>query len=163
IYSLGVILYELLTGQRPFKGDLMAMLSQVLMDEPPPPSTWRPDVDPQLEAICRKTMAKKAADRYASMTELATALQDYLRGAPATEPSFPLLGPSPITATSEAETQVEVPNLRPAELVVKIRPNVSALVPEEPAVATSQWSDFENRPQRAPRQRKYRRGQRFSL
>ena len=80
IYSLGVILYELLAGRLPFSGDSMAMLSQVLLDEPPPPSKFRPDLDTELEAICQKMMAKKVEGRYSSMTELAEALLDYLRG-----------------------------------------------------------------------------------
>ena len=82
IYSLGVILYELLAGRLPFVGDAMAMLSQVLLDEPPPPSRFRPELDPELDAICLKAMAKKVPDRYVSMTELAAALQDYLAANP---------------------------------------------------------------------------------
>ncbi len=83
VYSLGVILYELLTGRLPFRGDAMAMLSQVLMDEPPRPSALRPGLEPELEAICLKAMAKKIEDRYASMAELAAALTDALRARPA--------------------------------------------------------------------------------
>ncbi len=83
IYSLGVILYELLTGRLPFHGDAMAMLSQVLMDEPPRPSTLRPGLEPEMEAICLKAMAKKSEDRYASMAEFAAALTDALRARPA--------------------------------------------------------------------------------
>jgi hypothetical protein len=80
IYSLGVILYELLAGRLPFAADdMMAMLSKVLMDEPPPPSKFRPDLEPELERICLKAMAKKVKDRYANMGELAAALFDYLR------------------------------------------------------------------------------------
>jgi serine/threonine protein kinase len=84
VYSLGVILYELLAGGLPFTGDSMAILSQVLMDEPPPPSSVRDGIDPELEAICLKAMAKKPHERYASMAELAQALGSYLRAAPAT-------------------------------------------------------------------------------
>ena len=80
IYSLGVIFYELLAGRLPFEGDVMQVLAQVLMDEPPPPSKFTPSLDPQLEAICLKAMAKTPSDRYASMSEFAVALQDYLRG-----------------------------------------------------------------------------------
>jgi hypothetical protein len=80
VYSLGVILYELLTGELPFTGPAMAMLGQILTQEPPRPSTLRPNLDPALEAVCLKAMAKKVAARYASMGELAAALTAYLKG-----------------------------------------------------------------------------------
>jgi hypothetical protein len=79
IYSLGVILFELLTGRLPFTGpDIMALLAQVLFQEPARPSQLRPEVDPRLEAICLKAMAKPLAERFATMTELADALAEYL-------------------------------------------------------------------------------------
>ncbi|HZV07987.1 MAG TPA: family 16 glycoside hydrolase [Gemmataceae bacterium] len=81
VYSLGIILYELVTGRLPFHGDSMAMLSQVLLEEPPPPSKFRADLDAELERICLKAMAKKVEDRFASMAEFASALQEYLRNA----------------------------------------------------------------------------------
>ena len=64
IYALGVILYELLTGRLPFRGSGLAVVGQILTQAPLPPSTHRPDLDPRLEAICLKAMAKKVGDRY---------------------------------------------------------------------------------------------------
>jgi predicted Ser/Thr protein kinase len=84
VYSLGVILYELLTGKRPFEGSAHAIMAHVLHTEPVPPRQRRGDVDPALEAICRKAMAKKPAERYASMADLADALKEYLRASPTT-------------------------------------------------------------------------------
>ena len=80
IYSLGVIMYELLTACRPFVGLEAVILGQILFIEPAPPSGHRPDLDPQIEAICLKAMAKRPEDRYATMGEFAAALGDYLRG-----------------------------------------------------------------------------------
>jgi hypothetical protein len=80
VYSLGVILYELLTGQLPFQGPLAAVLAQVLTQEPPPPSSHRADLEPALEAICHQAMAKKVEDRYGSMKDLAAALTRFLKG-----------------------------------------------------------------------------------
>jgi serine/threonine protein kinase len=81
IYSLGVIMYELLTGRVPFEGPEAFVLGQILFVEPLPPSTYRSDLDPRLEAICLKAIAKSLDRRYATMGELAMALGDYLRSA----------------------------------------------------------------------------------
>lgn len=79
VYSLGVIMYELMCGQRPFQGGVAEIMAQILYQEPQPPSVHRSEVDPTLEAICLKAMAKKAKNRYQSMSDFAQALTDYLR------------------------------------------------------------------------------------
>jgi thiol-disulfide isomerase/thioredoxin len=79
VYSLGVMLYELLSGRPPFDGSVGAVLSKILTQEPAPLAERRPDVDRDLAAICRKAMAKRLADRYANAGELATELADYLQ------------------------------------------------------------------------------------
>ena len=66
VYSLGVILYELLTGRLPFEGNTTAVLAKTLMQTPTPPSQHRPDLDPRLEAICLKAMAKQIQERFAT-------------------------------------------------------------------------------------------------
>ena len=58
----------------------MAVLTKILNEKPLPPSTHRPDLDPILESICEKAMKKGIGDRYASMGELAEAVQKYLKG-----------------------------------------------------------------------------------
>jgi formylglycine-generating enzyme required for sulfatase activity/predicted Ser/Thr protein kinase len=78
IYSLGVILYELLTGDLPFRGSLASVLVQILMDEPQKPSERRDGLDPRLESICLKMMAKQIADRYPSMSAVSEALSGWL-------------------------------------------------------------------------------------
>jgi predicted Ser/Thr protein kinase len=86
VYSLGAMLYELLTGRTPFRGPAMAVLGQILTQEPEPPSKLRPGLDPALEAICLRAMAKKPADRFASMEAMAGALGRYLKGRAAPGP-----------------------------------------------------------------------------
>jgi uncharacterized protein (TIGR03067 family) len=79
IFSLGVILYELLTGKRPFTGTATEVIGKILHVEPENPSAVRPSVDPRLEAICLKAMAKDTAARFASMKEFAQAIDTVLR------------------------------------------------------------------------------------
>jgi serine/threonine protein kinase/WD40 repeat protein len=79
IYALGVMLYELLTGRLPFEGSTTAILAYILVKDPIPPRQIRPEIPAKLEEICLKAMAKKPADRYASMAQFAAALAEFLR------------------------------------------------------------------------------------
>jgi serine/threonine protein kinase len=92
-FALGVILYELLTGKRPFTGTVAEVLKKIVGVDPESPSRLRPDVDPRLEAICLRAMAKDPAARYGTMKELARELDAYLRGttgpADSTRPADP--------------------------------------------------------------------------
>ena len=78
VYALGVILYRLLCGRCPFEGPVVSMLHQIAHEPPAKPSSYRPDIDPALEAICLNAMAKQVEHRYASAAELANALDGYL-------------------------------------------------------------------------------------
>jgi formylglycine-generating enzyme required for sulfatase activity/serine/threonine protein kinase len=78
-FSLGVILYELLTGQLPFRGSITAVLAQILTKDSTPPSRLRPDLDPRIDAACLKMLAKDPAERFASLSAVAEAMAEILR------------------------------------------------------------------------------------
>lgn len=79
IFSLGVILYELLTGRRPFTGPSIAsLLHSIASVEPVAPVVLVPDLPLELNRICLKALSKRASDRYQSAAELADDLQEWL-------------------------------------------------------------------------------------
>lgn len=79
IFAIGVVLYELLTGERAFKGDTdFALLEKVRRVEVVPAKTLRPDLPKELERILKKALGKDAADRYAWASVLASDLDRFL-------------------------------------------------------------------------------------
>lgn len=82
IYSLGVVLYEMLTGERPFQGNRRMLLLQVLEDEPRAPRQLAEQVPRDLEVICLKAMSKSPARRYQMARELSADLTRFLHGQP---------------------------------------------------------------------------------
>src|SRR5262249_17753141 len=81
IYGLGAILYHLLTGRPPFVGDsLPHLFAQTLKLVPVPPLQLRPEVPPELGAVCLKCLQKEPKHRYASAAALAEDLRRFLGG-----------------------------------------------------------------------------------
>ena len=80
IYSLGVVMYQMLSGKLPFSGsNKFSMIYQITQFDPPPPSSHRPEVPESLDRIVRRAMHKDVAARYHSGDELAEALVEALR------------------------------------------------------------------------------------
>ncbi len=78
IFSLGVVLYEMLTHRRPFTGEnISALVYKILNEEPVPASTIDPKVPPLFDMILRKALAKDPQERYRSAREFAAALEDF--------------------------------------------------------------------------------------
>ena len=72
VYALGVILYEMVTGEVPFRGaNYLSILSQVINEEPRAPRDLRPDLSVELESVIMKALAKDRDDRYATTEDLA--------------------------------------------------------------------------------------------
>jgi WD40 repeat protein len=83
IYSIGAILYEMLTGRPPFKAPTrLATLAQVMSERPIPPRTVNPSIDRDLAGVCLKCLEHDPARRYASADELADDLERWLAGQP---------------------------------------------------------------------------------
>jgi hypothetical protein len=92
VYSLGAILFALLTGMPPYRaGTASATIKQVLDREPVPPRTLCPRVDGDLELICLKCMARRPDERYHSAEALAAELERWLTGEPLSVRPPPLL------------------------------------------------------------------------
>jgi len=82
VYSLGVLLFELLTRELPFRGNQRMLLHQVLHDEPRAPRTLNDRISKDLETITLKAMAKEPARRYSTAEGIAGDLRRYLTGEP---------------------------------------------------------------------------------
>ncbi|MBV9734481.1 MAG: protein kinase [Acidisphaera sp.] len=96
IYSSGVVLYQLLTGERPFEGSMTAIMHKALNTAPPRPSELSVTAPPAFDAVVGKAMAKRPEERYASAVAFAAAIRGALE-APAVPP-VSADGPAPDAA-----------------------------------------------------------------
>ena len=98
LYSLGIVLYQMLTGRVPFAGDTpLAVLHKQVYEAPPPPRALNPEIPAGVEKALFRALAKRPKDRYQSAGEMAAALQAV--AAPKTE----IIAPSREPATIRAE------------------------------------------------------------
>jgi serine/threonine protein kinase len=113
-FSLAVIAYEMLTGEKPFLADqLPALLFRIVREDPVPPQRLNPTIGPQVETVLKKALAKSANDRYASCVQFVDALAGALQNSPgwhalprSSAHSMPTIG---------AAAMLAKPALRPAQ------------------------------------------------
>lgn len=125
IYSLGVILYELLIGRAPFEGSAASVLGMVAWKDPEPPSRLRPGVDPRLEAICLTAMAKNIDDRYESMRDFAIALAAFAN------PSSAGREFNPSVTLAELVSAEIIPDPSASSAIMAVRLSGNALLAQE--------------------------------
>jgi hypothetical protein len=83
IYSLAIVLFEMLTGRVPFEGDTsLVVLYKHVTDPPPPPREINPDIPEAVERVVLKALAKDPVDRFQRVGEMVTALQKAVAGGP---------------------------------------------------------------------------------
>jgi class 3 adenylate cyclase/predicted ATPase len=117
IYSLGVVLYEMLCGRVPFRSDeLGELLRQVHDDEPQPLRQLVSDLPPELERVCLKALAKHPQDRYSAAADLAT---DLRRLAQAAAGPITALSSAPTSTSGPATTQRQVQEPAPPQRHVR--------------------------------------------
>jgi eukaryotic-like serine/threonine-protein kinase len=105
IYSLGVVLYEMLTARPPFDGDSpVSVAYKHVREDPVPPSKTNGDVTPQLDAVVMKCLAKNRDNRYQSAAELLRDLERLRQGAPVM--ATPVMAPTEVVRRTATRTAV---------------------------------------------------------
>jgi serine/threonine-protein kinase len=121
LFSVGVILYEMVTGRPPFNGeDVTSVMFQILNFVPPPPSSVNPEVPEMLDFIVAKAIAKAPADRYGNTRELASDLRDCQRRLQAAE--VPVTGTA-MTATTTSRRAIASFSPEAADVLARTAPS----------------------------------------
>ena len=117
LFSTGVILYQFLTGERPFAGSSTTTMQKVLKEDPLPPSTLNVQLPAAIDVVVRKALAKRAGDRYQSAQEFAGALRAALAETPV---------PGVAAVTNPDATMPNLTGLAPRETATRRPTSVAA-------------------------------------
>ncbi len=123
VYSLGAVLYELLTGRRTVSGhtETTEILSEIALQEPKPPRQINDAVPKELERICLKSLAKRASERYTTALDLAQDLRAFLADRAGLHETRPAAAPNELTGIRTAVTAAAPPSA-PSGRVARIVP-----------------------------------------
>src|SRR5262245_35397949 len=103
IFSAGVVLYQLLTGEQPFQGEgTWTVARQIMQEEPARPSTLVTNISPAFDEVVGRALAKDPAERYSSAAQFAAALRGALAGAPQEPAVARTPAPRPVSKTGPA-------------------------------------------------------------
>ena len=146
IFSCGVLLYELLTGWQPFRGDISQVMYQVLHNSPPPPSTLAIEQapPPRFDTVVARALARRPEDRYANAAEMRAALREAAgRPVPPNVSVATMTRPRPAQDDPPTELFVRnspsAPAMPPAPQVVM--PSAAPIAPAAPVTASTQAHD----------------------
>jgi Tfp pilus assembly protein PilF len=135
VFSAGAVLYELLTGHKPFEADSTpSVLYQVVHREAPPVRRWAPHVPAPLVAVCNQALAKDRERRFASAAEMRAALTA-ARRAPR---SGPVLQPPPLPPSHSGRTRRAPPSTIPP--IQQYQPGASSSARRRVAPARHRWT-----------------------
>ena len=131
IFSAGVILYQFLTGERPFSGSSTTTMQKVLKEDPLPPSTLNVQLPDAIDAVVRKALAKRPEERYQTAADFASDLRAAV-GPRAAHVPLPTraIGDAQVTELNVAAPTVVVPAAQASGIVAD---GVSGSVPPAPA------------------------------
>ena len=138
LFSAGVILYQFLTGERPFSGTSTTTMRKVLEENPLPPSRFNVQAPPAMDAVVRKALAKRPEDRFQSAGEFAAALNAAARGeAGASSEATVMAAASEATvlATKAAPASAAATVIAPATVAAPAAPKPSAPKSQTAAIA----------------------------
>jgi serine/threonine protein kinase len=148
LFSVGIILYEMLTGTNPFKADqLHAILDKIVVEPHAPPSAIAPGLPPAIDRLFEKALAKKAADRFQSGNEFRLALRQMLTEV-LPDPSntagwhpnrSKAISQTPQTDPPPLHASMDTPNRAPTAAVDPATLLPSAFADVEPRKSRSRW------------------------